>query len=209
MNKWAFIKPDKIPHSTEIDNDFWNYFDHGDKILDVGCGTGRDMLNCIFHGLDVVGIDINKEAIEEIKENPHLAEAKVYAKSILDSDFSGFDGALLQGLLSTNNKEDRIKCLEKVKNALVDGGIIHIAEFERDPNWAERYKKDEEITEEWGTVVITDDESGNELCRTHNFLEEELKELLKDFEILSIRKKPFISYHGNKKTGIMIIAKKI
>jgi SAM-dependent methyltransferase len=209
MNKWAFIKPDKIPHSTEIDNDFWNYFDHGDKILDVGCGTGRDMLNCIFHGLNVVGIDINKEAIEEIKENPHLSGVEVYAKSILDLDLSGFNGALLQGLLSTINKDDRIECLEKVKNALLPGGIIHIAEFERDISLNERYKKDEEITGEWGTVVIRDSESGKELCRAHNFLEEELKELLKDFEILSIRKKPFISYHGNKKTGIMIIAKKI
>jgi len=73
-----------------------------------------------------------------------------------------------------------------------------------------RYKNDELITKEFGTLSICD-QTGKELYRTHNFIEDELTKLLKKnkFRIISISKDSFISYHGNKKPGLLIIAQKV
>ncbi len=208
MNNWAKIKPDKIPTSTEIDNDFWGYFKKGDKILDVGCGIGKNIMNCLSKGLEVTGIDINKEAIKIAKNNQDLSSAEIFAEDILNSKFKGFNGVLLQGVLCTMTEKERVRCLKKVKEALIKGGILHVAEFESNDDNIERYKKDFELTKEWGTLSIKDVLDGEEICPSHQFSEKEIGNLLKDFKILSFKRKIFISYHGNKIPGIIIIAQK-
>ena len=69
MNKWALIKPDKIPHSTEIDEEFWSYLNKGDKILDIGCGN----IGSLKNALDFLNIEnkIIKNA-SEIQEAESL-----------------------------------------------------------------------------------------------------------------------------------------
>src|SRR3989338_7662067 len=67
-NLWLKIGANKTPSSVKIDNDFWKYFKPKDKILDVGCGWGRAVCECLKRGLYVVGIDINKNEITELKK---------------------------------------------------------------------------------------------------------------------------------------------
>lgn len=49
--------------------EFIRYLKEGDKILDLGCGSGRDSIFLAKQGYDVWGIDISKEAIKKAKEN--------------------------------------------------------------------------------------------------------------------------------------------
>lgn len=207
---WSKIPPTKIPSSTKVDKRFWSYFKKGDSILDVGCGHGRFVYTSALKGLSAVGIDINEKAIELLKEDVWLYGAKAYCADILTVKFDKkFKGALLQGLLCALKKEDRIKCLNKVKSVMDKEGYLHVAEFEMNKKYEKRYKEDSKLTGEYGTLSIRDKDTGEELCHSHNFYEEELTELIKKagFKIISFKRSFFTSYHGEKKPGMMIIAK--
>ena len=210
-NLWAKIPPDKIPSSTEVDEKFWSYFRNGDSILEVGCGQGRFVCACAMRGLKITGIDINKEAVELLNKDAYLFGVKVYYADILSAKFKEkFKGVLLQGVLSSFRKKDRIKCLNKVKSAMEEGGYLHIAEFEMSDKFWKRYKEDFKLTGEYGTLSIKNKDNGKELCRGHNFYKEEIIELIKKagFEIISFKRTLFTSYHGDKKPGMMIIVQK-
>lgn len=211
-NLWAKIPPENIPSSTRVDRDFWDYFEEGDSILEVGCGKGRFVYACAMRGLDVTGIDINKKAIEMLSEDAWFFGAKVYHADILTVNFQKkFKGVLLQTLLCTLRHEDRQKCLNKVNSFMEKGGYLHIAEFEMNDKYLERYEKDAELTGEYGTLSIKDKVADKELARSHNFYKEELAGLIKKsgFEITSFKRTFFTSYHGEKKPGMLIIAQKI
>jgi len=211
-NLWAKIPPDKIPSSTKIDEKFWNYLRKRDNILEVGCGQSKFVFACAMRGLKITGIDINKEAIEVLNKDAWLFGAKVYCADILTAKFKEkFNGVLLQGLLSSLRKKDRIKCLNKVKSIMEDGGFLHIAEFEMSDKFEKRYREDFKLTGEYGTLSIKDKDTGKELCRSHNFYKEEITELIEKagLKIVNLKRTFFASYHGDKKPGIMIIAQKI
>lgn len=210
-NQWANIPPDRIPSSTKVDERFWSYFKEGDSILEVGCGQGRFIYNCAVRGLRIIGIDINKAAIDLLNKDAYLFGAEVRCADILTVRLKEkFKGVLLQGLVSSLGKKDRIKCLNKVKTLMENGGYVHIAEFEMSDKFDKRYKEDLKLTGEYGTLSIKDKETGKEIGRGHNFYEEEIKELIKKsgFKIISFKRASFVSYHGDKKPGMMIIAQK-
>lgn len=210
-NLWAKIPPNKIPSSTKIDKRFWGYFVKGDSILEVGCGQGRFLYACAMRGFKITGIDINKEAIELLNKDAYLFGAKACYADILKAKFKEkFKGVLLQGLLCSLEKKDRIKCLNKVKSAMEMGGYLHVAEFEMSDKFEKRYIEDFKLTKEYGTLSIKDKDTGKELCRSHNFYKEEIKEMIEmaGFKITSFKRTFFTSYHGEKKPGIMIIAQK-
>ncbi len=210
-NLWVKIPPDKIPSSTKIDERFWDYFKEGDSILEAGCGLGRFVCACAMRGLKITGIDINKEAIELLNKDAYLFGAEAYCADILTAKFEEkFKGVLLQGLLCSLKEKDRIECLNKVKSIMEEGGYLHIAEFEMSDKFEKRYREDFKLTGEYGTLSIKNRDNGKELCRSHNFYKEEITELIKEsgFKIISFERAFFISYHGEKKPGMMIIAQK-
>jgi SAM-dependent methyltransferase len=43
-------------------------YDNAKKVLDVGCGHGRNLFYFLRNGYEVFGIDSNKQAIETVKE---------------------------------------------------------------------------------------------------------------------------------------------
>jgi tellurite methyltransferase len=59
-----------------------------DKILDAGCGNGRNMHWFLQNGFDIYGIDSNEEAISQLKlNNPELSEVKFEAISVEQMNF--------------------------------------------------------------------------------------------------------------------------
>ena len=50
-------------------DDFVKYICKGEKILDAGCGSGRDTSIFINLGYDAIGIDVSKNLLEEAKKS--------------------------------------------------------------------------------------------------------------------------------------------
>ncbi len=198
----------KTPASAKIDNDFWKYFKPEDKILDVGCGWGRGIFECLKRGLNVVGIDINKNETEELKKK-RLKGLLVKQEDILKIKLKKeFSGVLMLGFLCVLAKKERKNALKRANSFLLDGGYIHISEFEFNKKFKKRYDRDFKITKEYGTLSVKD--NGREIFRSHNFTKKEIFDLIKSsgFKVIKFKRAMFTSYHKGKKPGMMIIAQK-
>lgn len=214
---WEKAELGKVDGTTPTNPHFWSYFKRRSHLLEVGIGWGRVALECLKRGLDVTGIDIN--AAEVINLSRKLQPANSIANLVIGDvtelplRSNIFDGALLQGLLSALNINNRTKGLEEVRRVIKDDGIIHIAEFqliENDNSATRRYLQDMAATGEYGTLSVKDN-SGTEMFRTHNFRKTEIHSLLTKtgFEVISLEENLFRTFKGKLKPGIMIISRKI
>ena len=71
------------PTLKEWEKTVAGYFPAGAKILDIGCGLGREAFALSDMGYDVTGVDISKEVITQVKQ---LAAAKGYNIPFFDYD---------------------------------------------------------------------------------------------------------------------------
>lgn len=53
-----FYKKFKVTRPSDFAKFCLKYFTHGQKVIDLGCGNGRDSYYFVNHGLSVIGIDM-------------------------------------------------------------------------------------------------------------------------------------------------------
>lgn len=84
--------------------DILNYYKIKEgKILEIGCGTGNDIIFLCKKGFEVVGIDISKTAIDICKKNIHFNNVKFLVGDInLDLPNEKFDLIYDRGCLHGN-----------------------------------------------------------------------------------------------------------
>ena len=75
------------PALKEWEQEVIGHFPSGARLLDIGCGLGREAFPLSDSGFDVVGIDISQEVISQVKR---LAEEKGY-----DIPFVAYNGKKL------------------------------------------------------------------------------------------------------------------
>lgn len=90
------------------------------KLLDLGCGQGRDSIAISRLGYQVVGIDISKVGIAQM--NRKAAEEKLSLKGIVGDiyqykSFSAFDFILLNSMFHFN-KKDKQKEIDFIKKII-------------------------------------------------------------------------------------------
>ncbi len=97
----------------------------GERILDLACGKGRHSRELQKHGLEVVGIDLSKNSIEEAK----IYESEEMVFDIHDmrkslTKFGKFDAIfnIFTSFGYFNSREEDVKSLKNVAKALVAGG---------------------------------------------------------------------------------------
>lgn len=97
----------------------------GEKILDVGCGTGDLACQMADAGAKVVGIDSSEKMIAKAKEKyPHLS---FYVKDVTQLDFHNeFDAVFSNAVLHWVRQPE--KALTNIYNSLKKGGRF-VAEF--------------------------------------------------------------------------------
>jgi len=109
-----------------------NKFQGKKKVLDLGCGQGKDILYLAQLGHEVTGVDISSVAINQM-----LARAKAkglevngVVANVLDYQIKEkFDLILLIGLLHfTRGDENRRLILERVENSFDHEGYCFIIE---------------------------------------------------------------------------------
>lgn len=93
----------------------------GERILDLGCGTGHLTREIAEHGADVLGIDASAEMIGTAsEEHPDLAFRQADARAF-EPD-GAFDAVFSNAALHWIPEEDHDAVLEMVRNALTPDG---------------------------------------------------------------------------------------
>ena len=142
------------------------------KILDAGCGDGRNLKAFSEAGFEVVGVDSSDQALKRVK-NVHN-DITVLNADIRRLDYvEEFDVVLCDYFLM--HMEDQKEIITKFYNLLKSDGLL-IAQFLsiNDPSFGE------------GEKYNSDAFLKNEILTRYN-TKEEIRELLGGFEILEIQ----------------------
>jgi len=114
---------------------------NGDKVLDVGCGTGENALYLAEKGFTVIGVDLTNRAISAAKAKAAEKKLKVDFRegNALSLDFkdSAFDNVIDSGLFHTFADDDRPVYAREVARVLARRGKYFMLCFsEKEPtNW--------------------------------------------------------------------------
>lgn len=112
-----------------------SYIKKGQKVLDLGCGTGSFTLRAAQKGANIKGIDVNSQMLEvaqerakeaNLSQNIELCEMGI---AELRSEKSGNYDAVTSGLCFSELTEDElIYTLREVKRILKPGGLLLVAD---------------------------------------------------------------------------------
>ena len=104
---------------------FEKYVTAGGRILDAGCGSGRDSKAFIQHGYSVVAFDASKEMCRMASE---LIGQEVWQMKFDEISFNEeFDGIWACASLLHVLGEELPRTLESLHRALVKSGIIYVS----------------------------------------------------------------------------------
>lgn len=164
------------------------------KVLEVGCGEGRSIIDILDITKSIVGIDNDEKAIKDAKENlKDYSDVKIILADAKELPFENkfFDFVICMTTFA-NFGPDKFKVLEEMKRVLKDEGYIIISVFSEDA-LEERMKvykkvgvKIEKI--EGGTVTFEGD-TGDII--SEQFSKEQLVEIFTkvNLKIIDIKKK--------------------
>ena len=98
----------------------------GKRILDLGCGPGRDSKYLSDHGLEVYSIDASREMVKEAKKRAPKAKVSQMDMRKLDFPQKFFDGVWANFSLLHLKKEALPKILSDIHQILKKEGILFI-----------------------------------------------------------------------------------
>ena len=108
----------------------------GNRVLDIGCGTGNVSLACAERGADVVGIDINAEMLEIARQKAKAAglEERIEFLEVGVAELENrttageFDSAVACLTFSELTPDEQTYTLSMARSRLKPGGTIVIAD---------------------------------------------------------------------------------
>ena len=153
--------------SKDIDETFALVEKENPKVLEIGCGNGRDAEYILEKTNDYLGTDISEELIKLAREKVPQAEFEV--ADVTSFEFpAGLDIVFAFASLIHVTKEEFSIILHKLSAALDDGGVIRIS-----------LKYNDHYIE-----VDQQDEFGD---RTYyHYSEQDIRELAQNFKVLKM-----------------------
>lgn len=97
------------------------------KIIDIGCGSGRDAKIFTSMKADILGIDFCSNLIDIAKKHAPLAEFQLMDIESIYLPGSSFDGAWAACSLGHISKEKFPSVLNKIHSLLKDDGYFYLA----------------------------------------------------------------------------------
>ncbi|MBU2639865.1 MAG: class I SAM-dependent methyltransferase, partial [Nanoarchaeota archaeon] len=151
-------------------NRFISLMPKNGKILDLGCGSGRDVQYFIDYSLDAMGIDASEKLIEEGKRRVPTGKFEVMDITKLNFEDGIFDGVWAQDSISYVSKDELGGVLKKVNSILKSNGMFFVS-----------------VRKGSGEKTVKHEKVGEEEIFTTFFTKEELEEYLKKngFEIMN------------------------
>ena len=145
-NTEAFISDTFNTDMTNLQDRFLSYLEKGDRILDLGCGSGRDTKYFISKGFDVEAIDGSEELCMKAFDILGVEIRHLYFDEL---DYQNeFDGIWACASLLHVNSENLPSIISRCFKALKKDGVFYLSfklgDFEGERN--DRYYTD--MTEE-------------------------------------------------------------
>ena len=140
------------------------------KILDLACGSGRDVQYFLDYGFEPIGIDASEKMIKEAKKRVKEGKFKVMNIESLKFKKSNFDGVWALDALSYVERKEIPNTLKSLNNVLKKEGIIFVS-----------------VREGKGEQIIEYEKLGKSQVKVNFFLREELEDLFikNNFTILN------------------------
>lgn len=166
----------------------------GKRILDFGCGSGRNTLVMADMGFDIFAVDYNETCLDLTREKlSRINYDRVTYIQNIRSDIpianAYLDVIVAWGALFYFNEKDRNENFKELNRVLKPDGLL-LADFRTKDDFM--YKKGREIEED---LFILDDSAGNLAGLNYWFCSEgKLRSLyaIHGFEIVNIEKKELI-----------------
>tara|TARA_Y100000034_G_scaffold79725_1_gene95670 strand:- start:2916 stop:4955 length:2040 start_codon:yes stop_codon:yes gene_type:complete len=160
------------------------------KILDIGCGTGKNSLYLQNKNHDVYGIDISQYAIKKIiiKKDKHKFKTEDFLKSNYNEN--SFDYLIDIGCFHMLNESNFDDYVNKTKNILKKEGFLLLRCFSKYGYESSRFFKNKEFYKMSPFLNF-------------NTNEKILKLFSKDFEIISFKKLFWCSIKNEKNEYVM------
>jgi len=178
------------------------------KILDLGCGRGDDLIELVKYGYDAVGLDVNMEYLNIVREKAKVANLavkliKAQAES-LPIPKESFDFVILSEV--TEHVEDPEKLLKECYRVLRPGGKVYASFHNRfGPydhhyhlwfiNWLPRFMADE-VLDLIGKAKGEDKKAGRQkLSQMHYFTYKEARGLIEkcNFKCFDMREEQVLN----------------
>lgn len=172
----------RLPYIHEITRKLKKY--QVKKVLDLGCGSGWLSIFMTKYGFEVTGIDIAKPAIElgKVWASEDNVNVNFLIGDVLNLPFKegSFDAVVCNSTLEHFRLDQAEKIFERISKVLVDKGYLFGCFDEVGTGKGEYYELGD------STHVYIDEMRKGMMLR--NYSDEELKELLKNFDLLSFDK---------------------
>ena len=111
----------------------------GGRILDAGCGSGRDSKYFISKGYQVDAFDLSEEMVKFATELTGIA---VEQKSFADLDLvNAYDGVWACASLLHVPNEILAQCMENSINSLISGGIMYCSFKYGETNMSDQHNR--------------------------------------------------------------------
>mgnify|MGYP000641173120 CR=1 FL=1 len=99
----------------------------GKKVLDLGCGPGRDAKYLSEKGFSVVGVDLCERFLEMARLNAPKAEFRKMDLRNISFPESSFDGVWAAASILHIPKKEAISAIKEMAKILKQGGVIYIS----------------------------------------------------------------------------------
>jgi len=160
------------------------------KLLDLGCGAGRNLLFLANQGFEVSGIDISSEGLDLVRDgleknnlDSDLKQGNVF-ESLPYNDKS-FDAIISVQVMQHGTEKEILKGISEIERVLKDNGIIFITLAGRVANGQVRYCLVKTAKQIEPRTYIP--QQGSEVGLTHYIYNKEMiKKHYKNFKILSM-----------------------
>lgn len=156
------------------------------RVLDLGCGTGRNTVYLARMGFDMYGFDWSAAAIDacklELSKANTRADLRVWDMNVTPLPYqnSYFDAILVMRVMHHTYVEKIKRISSEIERLTKSGGFLYV-----EVPTESRFKTWKLVTEpELGTVVpSTGDEAG---IPHHHFTREELVDLFPGFKVVNL-----------------------
>jgi ubiquinone/menaquinone biosynthesis C-methylase UbiE len=147
LNKEVYDSVAGIYANEHFNFDFWkvayNDFMHsvrpGSRVLDVGCGPGRDVKYLTDHGYSVIGVDYSEGMLEEARKRVPGGDFRKMDMRRIDFQANEFDAVWACASLLHVRKADAPEVLAGFRRVLKPEGILCVMVKQGEGEMMKRY----------------------------------------------------------------------